>query len=174
MPASMKLLAAAVGLAPWLMLAGGTARGSDGAAPVALVSCKSFVVPAPRAPDTRYRTMLGILAVPPKYLPGRGVPVQEPGLRGTWYWRKAPIFVHSGKFTVTISVPEAWRTRAAITWGGAGYVSLRFSGCGTGSTNWSLYTGGFYTRHTSACVPLVVRRGTRSVTVRFGIGRRCP
>jgi hypothetical protein len=157
-----------------LGLAAGTARPSEASALVAIVRCQSAVSPAPVAPDQDYRRVLSVLAVPPAYVPGRGVPVREPGLEGRWYWHKAPMFVHSGTYTATVTVPRAWRAQAAIIWGGAGYTALRFSGCGSRSTQWSVYTGGFYTRHTSACVPLVVRRGTRSVTVRFGTGRRCP
>jgi hypothetical protein len=58
--------------------------------------------------------------------------------------------------------------------------SLRIASCplvreGAGPRpRWNAYAGGFYLRTRSVCVPLVVRVGGRSRTVRFGVGRPCP
>lgn len=84
--------------------------------------------------------------------------------------------VRGSSFVVSVSVPQEWRSRVAITWGGSGVVSsLRFSGCGHSAffRGWNGYAGGFYLRVASACVPLVFTRGRASTTRRFGIGERC-
>jgi hypothetical protein len=86
--------------------------------------------------------------------------------------------VRGGNFTVTVRVPKAWRSRAAITWGGGESPigsSVQFSGCSNKplTNEWNAYAGGFYLRAPSGCVPLVFTVGHRSATVRFGIGRHC-
>ena len=91
------------------------------------------------------------------------------------FWSKWGLFIRAGPPAVVISVPKAWRTRAAITWGsGMGTVSaLRVASCPRTLGAWNGYPSGFFLRASSACVPLVVGLGQRSATVRFGIGRRC-
>lgn len=116
-----------------------------------------------------YRLVLGVVSVPPAYLP-RAVPS---GLQPFRYWLKAGLVV-VGRAPVSVSVPEAWQRRVAITWGNASGTlgSVRIAGCG-----WSPYgrgyAGGFYLSSRSACFPLIFRAGQRSATVRFGVGRTC-
>jgi hypothetical protein len=75
---------------------------------------------------------------------------------------------------VTIAVPHAWRGRAAVTWGDSGLArSLRLPGCPSPKGVWNGYAGGFYLRSPRVCLPLVIRVGTRSATVRLGLGRAC-
>ncbi len=84
--------------------------------------------------------------------------------------------VRLGKFTVTVTVPKAWRSRAGINWGSGAIVSsLRFSGCAGAPLvfAWNAYVGGFYLHGPAACVPLVFSSAGRSATLRFGIGKRC-
>ena len=122
--------------------------------------------------DYRYRSVLRVVSVPPEYI-SQGVHLRD----GTWpYWTKAGLVVRTGRGPVTVSVPPAWRKRAAITWGGnTGIVSsLRIARCGSNPSRGNAYAGGFYLRSPSACLPLVFRAGSRSTTVRFGLGRRCP
>jgi hypothetical protein len=124
-----------------------------------------------REPRYRYRTVLGLVSVPPAYI-SQVVHLDE----GTWpYWEKAGLVVRAGRGPVTVSVPLAWRKRAAIKWGGnTGIVSsLRIARCGSNPTRGNAYAGGFYLRSRSACLPLVFRAGSHSATVRFGLGRRC-
>ena len=83
--------------------------------------------------------------------------------------------IRAGAPQVTISVPPAWRERAAITWGNTGAVSvLRVASCPAYLPNWNAYAGGFLLGSRAACVPLVIRVGARTTTARFGVGRRCP
>ncbi len=154
----------------------GTARGSSASAPL-VVPCRDITAgtaPAPGQAGTQ--SALGVIAVAaPAYERHPAVPVQN---AGRWrYWMKAGVGVRLGRFTVTVTVTKAWRSRAGISWGNGAIVSsLRFSGC-VGAPlvfAWNAYVGGFYLRGPAACVPLVVSSAGRSATLRFGIGRRCP
>jgi hypothetical protein len=123
-------------------------------------------------PQQRYRLVLGSVSVPPAYLKQIVATRERP-----WrYWRKAGLVVRADGTAVVISVPKAWRKRAAIAWGYGGhgpFSSLRIAGCRGDPHEGNAYSGGFYLRSSSACVPLVFRVGARSATVRFGLGRRC-
>jgi hypothetical protein len=124
-----------------------------------------------RDPRYRYRSVLGVVSVPPAYI-SQVVHLRD----GVWpYWKKAGLVVRAGRGPVTVSVPLAWRARAAITWGGnTGIVSsLRISRCGSDPTRANAYAGGFYLRSRSACLPLIFWAGGHNATVRFGLGRRC-
>jgi hypothetical protein len=83
--------------------------------------------------------------------------------------------IRGGPPPVTVSVPRAWRNRAAITWGNTGAESaLRISsGPRWESKIWNAYAGGFLLRSRSAFVPLIFRVGKRSTTVRFGLAEVC-
>ena len=125
-----------------------------------------------RDPRYRYRSVLRVVSVPPVYL-SQIVHLGD----GAWpYWRKAGLVVRAGRGPVMVSVPRAWRKRAAITWGGNTGIasSLRMARCGSDSSRGNAYAGGFYLRSRSACLPLVFQEGRHSTTVRFGLGRRCP
>ncbi len=151
--------------------AAGVAWGAPVSRPVRTVPCAE-VIDHSRFPyrSGGYRLVLSAFSVPPAYLR------QLVHVRGTWpYWRKAGLVIRAGAPTVTVTVPQAWRSRAAIIWGNAGSPasSLRFASCGGRATEGRAYAGGFFLRARSACVPLVFRVGARKATVRFGIGRRC-
>ena len=123
-------------------------------------------------PQYRYRLVLGAVSVPPAYL-AQVVPTGE----APWaYWRKAGLVTRAGGPAVSISVPPAWRARAAIAWGYGNtgvFDTLRIGGCPGPPGRGLAFSGGFYLRSPSACLPLVFHVGRRSETVRFGIGRRC-
>jgi hypothetical protein len=118
-----------------------------------------------------YRTVLGYLSVPPAYL-RQVVPTRQ---RPWAYWRKAGLVVRAGAPAVTVSVPRAWRSRAAIMWGNGGgpASSLKIARCAGPSSVGNSYAGGFYLRTSAACVPILFGVGARKATVHFGVGRRC-
>ena len=152
----------------------GTAQGSTAAIPV--VACTDVANPGPLPGKQGYRLVLGVIAAPPAYI----APEQVAAVNGfgSWtYWLKAGMGVRVGRFMVTVTIPQAWRSRAAITWGNSHRIvnALKFSGCGAGAMTdaWNGYSGGFYLRASSGCVPLVFSVGGRSTTKRFGIGRPC-
>jgi hypothetical protein len=166
--------AAVVLIAFCLVPIGATAGRS--AAPATLVPCADIILQAKGPHEGGYRLVLNRMSVPPAYIAGNAVHLPADLAFGPLrYWHKTGMVVRHGDFTVTVSVPPAWRSRVAITWGGAGGTSLRFSGCpkepliGT----WNAYAGGFYLRDATACVPLVFSLRGESTTVRFGIGGRC-
>jgi hypothetical protein len=136
-----------------------------------VVTCDQ-VIGRPAAPfASGYRRVLGVVAAPPAFVPQV---VSTPG--EPWpYWEKAGMAIHAGDAAVDVSVPPAWRSRAAITWGnGKPAVSaLRFAPCPSPPAVWNAYAGGFFLRERGACVPLLFQVGQRRALVRFGIDRRC-
>ena len=123
----------------------------------------------------RYRLVLGAVSAPPAYLE------QEPSPTGSARWRyfsKKGLVVRAGRQQpVFVSVVRAWRDRAGIAWGHGGhdvFSSLRIAGCPGQPNQGYAYSGGFYLRSRSVCVPLLFRAGGRSKILRFGVGRRCP
>jgi len=121
----------------------------------------------------RYRLVLGVVSAPPAFM-SQIVRGDSPA----WpHWHKEGIVVRNSGETVTVSVPHAWRNRAAIAWGYGGhgepFQSVVLVGCGLQKTRGRAYSGGFYLRAHAACVPLTFRVGKRTSTVRFGLGRHC-
>jgi hypothetical protein len=155
----------------------GASTGANGIWPPArsayimTVGCDQIILIQKSGSESGSRVMLGVVGVPPDYLPGP-VPVRQ----GSWrYWRKYGLVVRAGSPTVLVSVPKAWQDRVAVTWGNnlPAVNALRLASCSGPAGAWNVYAGGFFLRSHSACVPLVFRAGQRSATVRFGIGRRC-
>jgi hypothetical protein len=153
-----------------------TGAGTLQAAPprITSITCDSAAeFTKPVQPSDGERVLFGYVGVPPRYLPQFGRDVS-----GRWrYGNKTGLLVHTGTKSVTIIVPQAWRRRVAINWGDsgiAGVQALRIPSCRYALSNgvWNVFTGGFWF-NVRACVPLVVRVGTRSTTVRFGLGKRC-
>ena len=91
------------------------------------------------------------------------------------YFRDAGLLIRAGASAVVVSVPEGWRDRVAVSWGDSPVSSsLRFARCDRlGAGAWNAYSGGFHLHARGDCVPLVVRVGGMSTTVRVGIGRAC-
>jgi hypothetical protein len=104
--------------------------------------------------------------------------LERPALRapnGRWRWfRPARIAVRDGETDVAVSVPLGWRDRVAVSWGKSPSAGgLRFDRCAAAARGWSVYEGGFHLRRRGDCVPLIVRVGGTSTTVRLGLGRAC-
>lgn len=124
-------------------------------------------------PEHRFRLVLDAVSVPPVYLEQTA----PTGTRPWTYFSKSGLVVRAGlRQPVVVTIPTAWRDRAAIVWGYGGhgvFSSLRIAGCAGVSGYGFAYAGGFYLRSRSACVPLIFSVGQRSAVVRFGVGRRC-
>lgn len=122
----------------------------------------------------RYRLVLGAVSAPPAYLQAKPSPT---GTRPWTYFSKKGLIVRAAREQpVFISVPRRWRTRAGIAWGYGGhgvFNSLRILRCPGPPNQGYAYSGGFYLRSPSACVPLRFRVGERSAILWFGVGRRC-
>lgn len=135
-----------------------------------MIPCNDIVGQPNSGTDNGYRVVLGVISVSPAYL-GYVVTTRTPA----WpYLVKAPLAIRASRTPITVTVPTAWRKRAAITWGQSGIVSaLRIAACPTPPNIWNGYAGGFYLRVPAACVPLIFQVGKDSTTVRFGLGRAC-
>jgi hypothetical protein len=123
-------------------------------------------------PTNRYRLVLGVVSAPPAY----HRQIVRNGTEPWLYFFKAGLVIRSSGESLVVTVPKAWRSRAAIAWGYGGhgvFSSLRFVGCKVSPTQGLAYSGGFYLRTPGACLPLTFRVGHRSATVRFGLGRPC-
>lgn len=97
------------------------------------------------------------------------------------YWIKMGLLVRLGRGPVEISVPPAWRDRVLIGWGYPNLhgpsLRLRIERCplpdvGEPYSDWLVYAGGIHYDE-RACVPLTVRLGGRTATVRFNLGKPC-
>ncbi len=140
--------------------------------PAPTAGCESIVDPTGSFEWRPKRVVLGVVAVPPAY-----VPQTEPTGGRRWpYSSKAGVVVRADSPPVLVSVPRAWRSRVAIGWGDAvGASVLRFASCPPSSSlgDWNPYAGGFYLSSRAACFPLEFRVAGRRALVRFGVGKRC-
>lgn len=163
------MVAAAIGIA------GVVAEAASSLTP-APVSCEPIILQKESGGATGRRVVLGVISVPPAYQPPPRAEPRRLTRAPVWpYFAKAGLAIRGGSPPVTITVPKAWRSRTAIGWGDGGGSALRIASCPAYEPNkpWNGYAGGFYLRSRSACVPLMIKVGTRSATVRFGIGRTC-
>lgn len=126
-----------------------------------------------------YRTVLGKVGVGPERYPG--TPHLAPQIGPFRYDAKEGLWVLTGSPLVTVSVPSAWRTHAALYWEGVTqasvgvlYSTIKVAPCRAPPAHtWVGFGGGIYVTKPS-CVPLRVTVGQRSAVVRFGLGVSCP
>ena len=159
--------------AGWLVLA------ADSASPMQTptMSCANANFQA-ESLSGGYRVVLGRVGVGPARYPGK--PEPEAQYKPFRYFAKEGVWVLTGSPSVTLTVPAAWRKRAAISWEGIEpvianrvYSSVRIAPCpAPPSHTWVGFGGGFYVT-APACVPLIVTMGGRSEVVHFGIGAVC-
>ena len=148
------------------------ARSAD-SAPPSTASCEQIALHLRSGSEDGYRIVLGRVGIPDeKRTSGRA----SRNRGAQWpYFRRVGLIVRGGTSPVTITVPEGWRDRVAISWGNTPAVSsLQIASCGTSvSKPWNAYAGGFHLRSRADCVPLDIRVGGRSTSVRLGVGRAC-
>ncbi len=154
-----------------VLVAGAQARMLQPAEPT--VSCDQIVLRDRSGAEDGFRVLLGAVSVPGVRQLAAGS-ASTPG-RQWRYYRNAGIAIRAGTRAVTVSVPEGWRNRVALSWGDSpASSSLRFAPCGAAPARaWNSYSGGFHLRTRGDCVPLIVRVGGMSTTVRVGVGRAC-
>ena len=159
-----------------LALLGAAAAGAEARTPTQAeptIACDRIVLRDRSGAEDGFRILLGAVSVPGARQLAHGS-AATPDRR--WrYFRSAGIAIHAGTAAVSVSVPEGWRDRVAISWGGSPASStLRFAPCGSSPAGaWNSYSGGFHLRARGDCVPLLVTVGGMSTTVRIGIGRAC-
>jgi hypothetical protein len=153
---------------------GPDARGKPRPTPVAAtrtVGCDQIIQQV-NAPGVGGKVVLGVLAVPPAQVEA-GAPT---GTLPWAYFSKWGIAVRTGSPAVLVTVPQAWRNRAAVDWGygASGMSSLRFLSCPRQMGTWNVYAGGFFLRSASGCVPLAIDIGRQTANISFTIGSaRC-
>lgn len=159
-----------------LALLGGFVAGARAAsswAPEQTVGCDRIVLQARSGVEDGFRILLDSVSIPgaghlerdAARVPGRQWP----------YYRNAGLAIRAGATAVSVSVPVGWRDRLALSWGGARPSStIRFAPCAAGAAGvWNAFSGGIHLRAPADCVPLLVRVGGLSTTVRVGVGRAC-
>lgn len=160
-------------LAGSLALAG-SAAGVDAAPPAeATIGCDRIVLHARSGVTGESLTLLGSVSIP-----GREQIAAAPDRtrdRAWPYFRSASLAIRARSVAVSVEVPEGWRDRVAISWGGSpSSSSIRFAACPAApDARWNAYAGGFHLRLRGDCAPLHVRVGGKSTTVRLGVGRAC-
>ena len=159
-----------------LALLGGVAAGARGAAaqaPEQSVGCDRIVLHARSGVENGFRILLESVSVPGAGHLARNA-LRVPGRQ--WpYYRNAGLAIRAGTTAVSVSVPEGWRDRLALSWGGSRPSStIRFAPCAaTAAGIWNAFSGGIHLRNPGDCVPLIVSVGGLSTTVRVGVGRAC-
>ena len=139
----------------------------------ATVGCDRIVLRESTGAEDGYRTLLGAVSIPSAAHVAAGT-ARAQG-RDWPFFRNAGIAVRAGTVAVTVEVPEGWRDRVALSWGGGPpSSSVRFEPCAASPGRiWNAFAGGFHLRSRADCVPLTVRVGGTSTTVRVGVGRAC-
>lgn len=137
------------------------------------VACDRIALRAGSGAEDGFRILLGAVAVPGAHHLAHETTATES--RQWPYFRNAGVAVRGGTSAVTVTVPEGWRDRIAVSWGDSPVSSsVRFAPCsGSPERSWNAFSGGFHLRSRADCVPLLVRVGGRSTTVRVGVGRAC-
>ena len=146
--------------------------GSYAGAAEPTVGCDRIVLRDRSGSEDGYRVLLESVAVPGS----RHLAAGTSRTRGHWRWyRNAGIAVRGGTSWVSVSVPEGWRDRVALSWGGSRpSSSIRFATCpGAAGKTWNSFSGGIHLTRRADCVPLQITVGGTSTTVRVGVGRAC-
>jgi hypothetical protein len=167
----LRVLALIVFLALAAVIVGAARPASSAPAPTA--ACEQIALRVRSGTEGGLRVLLGKISVPNEHQTSQAASRTH---GKPWpYFRKAWLIVRGGTSPVTVTVPEGWRHRVAISWGNTPAVSsLQVASCGaSGSKPWNAYAGGFYLRSRADCVPLDVRVGGRSTSIRIGVGRAC-
>jgi hypothetical protein len=159
-----------------LVLLGALVAGAEARTPQsteATVSCDRIVLRDRSGSADGFRILLGAVSVPgSRHLADRAATRPDRHWR---YYRNAGIAIRAGTSAVSVSVPEGWQDRVAISWGDSpASSSVRFAPCGASPAGtWNSYSGGFHLHTQGDCVPLLVTVGGMSTTVRIGVGRAC-
>lgn len=137
------------------------------------VGCDRIALRARSGVEDGFRILLGGVSVPGReHIAAAAVRTHDP----SWpYFRNAGLAVRAGTVAVRVEVPEGWRDRVALSWGGgAPSATVRFASCAASPGRaWNAYAGGFHLRSRADCVPLHVTVGGTTTTVRVGVGRGC-
>ena len=127
------------------------------------------------SPPPNFTVVLGVVAVPaaPKFANALQTTRTYGGERFRLFAKTGLYFKRGKRFE--ISVPAVMADQLAIGWGGPG-VPRPFAysdPCSGMPHEWVGVPGGYWVNETM-CAPLNIRAGSRTATVRIGIGTPCP
>jgi hypothetical protein len=156
-----------------LALLGAVVAGAHAAAADPAVGCNRIVLRDRTGSEDGYRILLETVSVPgTRHLAGETSATRS----GPWRWyRNAGLAIRAGTAAVTVSVPEGWHDRVALSWGGSRPSgTIRFAACTASAGRvWNSFSGGIHLSRRADCVPLQITVGGMSTTVRVGVGRAC-
>jgi len=156
-----------------LALVGAVVAGAHASAAEPAVSCDRIVLRDHSGTKDGFRLLLGAVSVPGARHLGRETAAAR---SGHWRWyRNAGLAIRAGTSSVSVSVPDGWRDRVALSWGGSRpSSSIAFAQCaGSAAGTWNFFSGGIHLSRRADCVPLRVTVGGMSTNVRVGVGRAC-
>ena len=136
-----------------------------------LVGCDRIVLRDRAGNEDGFRILLDAVSVP-----GARSLARDTKANGKARWfRSAGLAVHAGTSSVSVTVPEGWRNRVALSWGGSPPSStIRFATCpALAGGAWNFFSGGIHLGRRGDCVPLQVTVGGMTTTLRVGVGRVC-
>jgi hypothetical protein len=157
----------------------GTAAAVHGTVHTAVVPCDSAISQGRHPSSDRHNARLVLGRV---WLPKASNVIDlSPVRAGEDRFAKWGIEVLAGR-PVALEVPTAWRRTYSLAFASSssavvrhvrdGAAVVEVHACAGVLGRWSRYVGGYELRR-GACVPLVVRAGRRSQTIRLSLGRRC-
>ena len=156
-----------------LAVLAGAAAGAQAGAAEPTVGCDRIVLRDGSGTADGFRIVLDAVSVPGARQLARET-TAERSPSGRWY-RSAGLAVRAGTSSVSATVPEGWRDRVALSWGGSRPAStIRFASCAAADGGaWNYFSGGIHLSRRADCVPLQVTVGGMTTTVRVGVGRFC-
>ena len=138
-----------------------------------MLDCGNYI--GGQAPPASFQVVLGVVALPasPRYT-ALQTSLSGYGSGALRLFAKTGLIIRPGT-TFELIVPARFTTRLGIGWGSPGTPSHRIvvSDCPNAGSGWLDYAGGYWIDH-PACVPIIVRAGSKQQLVRIGVGKACP
>jgi hypothetical protein len=152
----------------------GTATSPAAPAGESALTCGNYV-DGKAAPAAPLRVVLGVVALPasPGY-PALGTSLSGDSNRALRLFAKTGLVIRPGA-TFELIVPAPFANRLSIGWGKPGTPSHRVivNNCSGPGGGWLAYAGGYWIDQ-PACVPIIVRTGSKQTEVHIGVGTPCP
>jgi len=138
-----------------------------------VLDCGSYI--DGNGPVAPLQVVLGVVALPvsPRY-PALQTSLSGDGNAALRLFAKTGLIIRPGT-EFELIVPARFTSRVSIGWGDPGTPShlVVVDNCLNSGGGWLAYAGGYWIDH-PACVPIIVRAGSRQQQVRIGVGRACP
>jgi hypothetical protein len=138
-----------------------------------VLDCGNYI--GSQAPSAPFQVVLGVVALPasPRYA-ALQTSLSGYGNGALRLFAKTGLIVKPGT-RFELIVPARLTTRLGIGWGSPGTPSNRVvvSDCPSAGGGWLGYAGGYWIDH-PACVPIIVRAGSKQQRVDIGVGKACP